>query len=106
MIWRTSLTRDVETRRRSHDLLLFILLSRDEREKTHVAGAFDSLGELPLAFSRDTSSFARLKTAMRIEKLFQKFDILIVDILDVILGEITLFSYFCDRLVSIHVRDS
>lgn len=68
-------------------------LSSDVREKSHIASAFDGSRELPLVGRTHVSPLLCQESCMRIEKLLENFCVLIVDVLNIVLFEETLFRH-------------
>ena len=66
-------------------------LSGNIRQKSHEAGAFDGGGQQALILGSDAGAFVGNDASVRIEKLFQKLHIFVVDVFDVILREVALF---------------
>ncbi len=64
-------------------------LSRNVRQERHVAGALYGESELPLEFGRHPGSLLAQNASMRIYKLFQKFRVFIINVLDAVLLEVT-----------------
>lgn len=69
-------------------------LSSDERQEAHEAGVLDGEGQLALVLHAGAGFLARNDASIRIEELFEEFDVFVVDMLDVIRREITLLFLF------------
>jgi hypothetical protein len=68
-------------------------LTSDKREETHKSSAFDGIGEATLTLCRDIGTLFGQNTSVGIQELLQKLYILVVDMLDIILGKVTLFCH-------------
>lgn len=56
-------------------------------------GAFNRLGELALVLGRHATSLTGEQAAVRIEKLLQKFRILVVYVFNIVLRKVTLLLH-------------
>ena len=68
-------------------------LSRYVREKSHESRALDGSGEFPLVLGAYAGARAVDHAAVRVQESAQDFGVLIVDVLDIMLAEITLFLH-------------
>jgi hypothetical protein len=91
VVWvRNDKKRDKKKRRGLERPRRFFSLVYDIRKETHVPGTFNGTRELTLMLRGCTGVFTRLNATIWIQKLLQKLNILIIDILDVVFGKIAL----------------
>ncbi len=75
-------------------LAKFGSLATDEWEKSHNASALNGIGEISLMLRSHTGLLSADDSSMRVQKLLQQINILIVDVFYIILGKVTLFIHF------------
>lgn len=83
-------------------LHLFLSLSRF-RKKRHKSRVFNRFRELSLVFRAGTGLTSRRDLAIRIDEPAEKFDVLVIDMFNMILGEVTNFFPWA-KLFECHVE--
>ena len=80
-----------------------VRLSRKIRHQGHKTGAFDGKSKLLLIFGRNTGSLFRKDAGMRIDELFQKFGIFVINVFDTVLFEIA-GLFICHEFRKVYLR--
>ncbi len=72
---------------------VFFILSSDVWEKSHKPCMLDRSCELALIFGCNTSSLFSHDLCIRRQEFVEQFDVLVINMLDIILLEVTLFLH-------------
>lgn len=75
-----------------------VSLASDIRQKGHITGLLYRESELALGTSRDAGALTSHDATVRVEKLLEKFNVLVVDIFDIVLLKEALFFHNSFRI--------